>query len=217
MLMFLLLLGPICCSNLLKIIQPKETLTFCKHVTDDEQYSELFLSRISQSNNLFFRVVPPDGKRHHKKAIDVEDSYQATESIEEQVDVEGLELPLERNVTEKLDKGGVWTIQLHNRGNEMERFSISVHSVMKINKGNEDIIALRTLLNQLQNAVEILGNENHYAKNTQATNIKDAERLNWYLNLLAFLPFITFLIAQLEGYLARQLVRPKGKRFKGLF
>lgn len=217
MLMLFLLLKSIHCSSLFKIIQPKETLTFYKHATDEEQYSELFLSRITQSNNLFFRVIPPGGKGHHKRAIDAEDSYQITETVEEQSDVESLELPLERNVTEKLEKSGIWTIQLHNRGGEMERFSISVHSVMKINKGNEDVVALRTLLNQLQNAVEILGNENHYAKNTQATNIKDAERLNWYLNLLAFLPFVTFLIAQLEGYLARQLVRPKGKRFRGLF
>lgn len=209
-----LLFGLLRCSSLLKTIKPKQILTFHEDITEDKQYAELTLSRISQTPDLFYRIVPPKGAtKSRKKAYD--EDFEMTE--QDTGDSEGLEFPLERNINERLEKKGLWTVEVFNRGEATEKFSISIHSVMKMNKGNEDVMALRSLLNQVQNAVDALGNENHYAQNVQAANLKSAMNMNFYLNLMCLLPFLIFLIAQLESSLARQLVRPRGQKFKWLF
>lgn len=150
-------------------------------------------------------------------ASSMEDSYMRSELEEDSMKLDSLELPLERSVSERLNKPGIWTIHIYNHGATDERFSVSMYSIMKINKGNEDVVALRTLLNQLQSSVEVLRNENYYAQNVQTKNTDEARRLNRTLNLLVLIPIAQFGIAYFKYVLARQLVRPKGKRFKGLF
>lgn len=209
---FLSIIGIIGCTSLYKTINPKQVVTFYEEITEDKQYSELSITRISQTGSLFYRIVPVG-----KSARRIYDSELTDMDLTEQESNEGLEHPLERNVNERLETPGVWKIEVYNRGGEVERFAISMYPVMKIHKGNEDVQALRNILNQIQGVVDALGNENRYATTTQASNIKSAESLNFYLNLMCFLPFIVFLIAQLENSIARQMVRPKGKKFKWLF
>lgn len=216
---FFLLLKIVSLTNLQEIILPKKTLTFCKDVDDSMQYAELLISKASRTDGLFYRIISPDGSSHinHKRRpTDFNDSNEMTYS-EEYSDLEYNEKPLERDVRIKFESKGIWTVQVYNRSDELEKFSISIHSVLKSNKGNEDVIALRNALNQVQGAVETLGNENHFAQNIQQKNIEDASRLSRYLNWLIFSPIGTFLVVYAEGVFARQLVRPKGKRFKGLF
>lgn len=210
--MFALFFGIVYGVQLLKTLEPKKVLTFYENVGEDDQYCDLFLSHITKSSNVYYRIIPPTSSKKARH-----DEYDSAESETVVADPESFELPLERNVNEKLEIPGLWTIQLYSRGNDVEKFSISSHQIKKVNKGDENILALRTALSSLQNAVEKLGNENYYAKNIQNTNIKEAERIKKTLGWLLLFPFITFGIAYVKYVLARQLVRPKGKRFKGLF
>ncbi|KAM0680015.1 hypothetical protein GINT2_001701 [Glugoides intestinalis] len=209
--MFALFFGIVYAVQLLKTLEPKKILTFYESVEEDDQYCDLFLSHITKSSNVYYRIIPPASTK--KERLREDDNQSETEVA----DPEAFELPLERNVNEKLETPGLWTIQLYSRGNDVEKFSISSHQIKKVNKGDENILALRTALSSLQNAVEKLGNENYYAKHIQNTNIKEAERIKKTLGWLLLFPFITFGVAYAKYVLARQLVRPKGKRFKGLF
>jgi len=200
---FLLLLGMAATTSLYKNINPKQLLTFYEEISEDKQYSELTITRLTQADTLYYRIIP--------ERRDADD----TSLDSDEMDV--LEHPLERNVNERLERPGLWKIEVYNRGDEVEKFAISIYSVMKMQKGNEDVQALRNLLTQVQATVETLRNENQYANTTQAANTKSAEKLNFYLNLMCLLPFLVFLIAQVESSLARQIVRPKMKRFKWLF
>lgn len=207
--MFVLLLGLASCLKLMKLLQGKKLVTFYEEVKEEDQYSDLLLSKISQTTDLYYRIIPPEGKA---KEISGE-----SQTVEESVDVEAFELPLERNVNVKLEKPGLWTIQLYNRANDTEKYTISCHAVKKVVKGNEDITALRNVLNAMQNAVEALGNENYHSNHMQQHSIAEAELIKKRLKWLLALPFITVGISYGKGVLERQLVRPKGKRFKGLF
>lgn len=212
------LLGSISCSNLLKTLSPKQISTFYEVVTEEDQYINLTLSLLSQDQDVFYRIFPPSLTGSHPD--DFGESSKIGESEARStgdVDLNSFELPLARNLVERLESPGIYVIQLYNRGSNEIKFSISSLSIKKMVKANEDITELRNLLNSLQGAVETLGNENYYARNIQASNIKEAKRIRKTLNWLVLMPVFTFAIAYLKYIFARQLVRPKGKRFKGLF
>lgn len=213
------LLGFISCSNLLKALAPKQISTFYEVVTEDDQYVNLSLSLLSQHQDVFYRIFPPSLSSPHPRDFENSSKIDGSEVVNStrDVDLDSFELPLTRNLVEKLETPGIYVIQLYNRGSNEIKFSISSLSVKKITKANEDITELRNLLNSLQGAVETLGNENYYARNIQASNIKEAKRIRSTLNWLVLMPIFTFAISYLKYVLARQLVRPKGKRFKGLF
>lgn len=210
----LLFLGLALASSILKELQPKELVTFFEMINPaEDQYGNFSLGLVSQSSAVFYRIIPPSTNKKH--AIDKDNSD--TDLSESKPDLEEFEKPLERSFSTKLETPGLWTIQLYNRGDSVQRITISSHVVKKMNKGNEDVTELRNLLNSIQTAVEELANENYYANNIQKANIKDAERIKSTLNWLIFVPFMAFGISWFKYVCARQIVRPKGKRFKGLF
>lgn len=214
------LLDFISCSSLLKTLAPKQVATFYEIVTEDDQYVNLSLSLLSQDQDVFYRIFPPSLTKSSNKRMaedSSKDESEAAQSTGDNTDFDSFEQPLVRNLVEKLEAPGVYVIQLYNRGSNEIKFSISSLSVKKMAKANEDITELRNLLNSLQGAVEALGNENYYARNIQASNIREAKRIRSTLNWLVLMPIFTFAIAYFKYVLARQLVRPKGKRFKGLF
>lgn len=205
-----LFLGFIFATNILKELKPKELVTFYEEINPSEDaYSNLSLGLVSQSPDVFYRVIPPNNKRNREISEETD--------VESHVNLEEFEKPLERSFSSKLETPGIWTIQIYNRGDSLQRISVSAHTVKKINKGNEDITELRNLLNSIQTTVEELANENYYANNLQKGNILDAQRIKNTLNWLILVPFIAFGISWIKYAFARQLVRPKGKRFKGLF
>lgn len=216
----LFLLGLVGCSSILKTLAPRQVSTFYEVVTKDDQYINLSLSLLSQDQDVFYRIFPPDLARSSSKRLARDfsgDSLEMDQSTERSADLDSFELPLVRNLVEKLEVPGVYVIQLYNRGSNEIKFSISSLSIKKMTKANEDITELRNLLNSLQGVVDVLGNENYYARNIQDSNIREAKRIRSTLNWLILMPIFTFVIAYLKYVLARQLVRPKGKRFKGLF
>lgn len=207
-----LFLSFIAASNILKELQPKSLVTFYEEINSTEdQYANLSIGLFSQTPDVYYRILPPSANK--KNIIGGEDSN----ASEVEPNIEEFEKPLERSFTSKLEMHGIWTIQIYNRGDSLQRFSISSHIIKKVTKGNEDVAELRNLLNSIQTAVEGLSNENYYASSIQSTNIRDAKGIKNTLNWLIFVPFISFGISWFKYVCARQLVRPKGKRFKGLF
>lgn len=210
-----LFLGILLASQILKEIGPKDLLTFYEEINPQEdQFANLSIGLLSPASDVYYRIIPPTGK---KNVIGGSEDSEDSENSLEKPDLEAFEKPLERGFSTKIEAPGVWTIQFYNKGSNPIRFSISSQVTKKVNKGNEDAAELRNLLGSIQSAVEALANENYYANNIQKINIKDAMNIKSTLTWLIIIPFAGFAIAWFKYVCARQLVRPKGKRFKGLF
>lgn len=189
-------------------------LTFYEMVTPEDQHVNISLGIVSMGENVFYRIIRPKGSNGKSGKGSYKDSYSGAS---EESNLDSAELPMVRNVSEKFEDKGLYTIQVYNRGSEPVQFSILSNPAKKLPKTNENIIELRSILDSIQASVKELENENYYARNIQATNISEAKRIKKTLNWLVLCPIFTFGIAVGKYMLARQLVRPKGKRFKGLF
>lgn len=218
------------CYSLLKTIDPKEIITFVEEVTEEDKHVKLGLGILSNTADIFYRIIPPGehkepakkekkrekAKKNHSNSEDFS-SFDEDTTINSDFDIETFEKPLERNFFTTLEKKGLWHIQVYNKGSSLQKFSISSTATKVVNKGNEDVAELKNLLNSVQNEVENLLNENYYAKNALTQALLDSKNLRSTLNWLLIMPVLTFGIAYAKYYCSRQLVKPKGKRFKGLF
>lgn len=207
---FFFLLSFVFSNTIQKKIEPKQIITFYEQVTPLDQHVTFSLSNTSQDSSIFYRILNP--AKENSDSSYFHDSEVSQDSI-----MDASALPLIKSVNEKFEVAGVYTIQVYNRGDETIQFSIMSNTVKKLPKTNENIVELRSILDAIQAAVKDLESENFYARNVQNSNIAEAKRIKSTLNWLVLCPIFTFAIAGGKYVLARQLVRPKGKRFKGLF
>lgn len=201
----------ISCHQITKILESGKSVIFFEQLGTDDLYINFSAGLISLGEDVFIKILTPEGNKNKK----IVNSESISFTLEESDDVE--ENVLTRNYTKKFENQGLYVIQIYNRGKEDIKFSISSQPVKKLYKSNEDVTALRNILSSLQTSVGILGNENFYAKDIQAANMKELKRLNKILNYLFLYPISIVAFGLIKDYLARRLVRPTSKRFNGLF
>lgn len=191
-----------CGTVLNKPISPGETITFREIMGADDQQLVLSLANLSKSPRMRFRIIAPQGAEHSSSEDESEDTFG---------DV------LSSNMSRHYDTPGLYTIQISNPGRSSAEFQISSYVYKKVNDTNKDVVELRNLLYALQTTMDTLGNENYYLRSHQAQSISEARFVLRTMNWLILFPILTVLIGYLKYVFARQLVKPKGKRFRGLF
>lgn len=206
------------CSQLTKILGPGQTIYFNELVSADDMYINFSAGLISVGDNVFYKIHSPDSQEKKRKnyfnMTDSENSMAQDDSFSKDDDLDNI---LPRNLIKQFSTPGMYIIQIHNRGDEEVKFSINSYVVKKVSKGNDDVTALRNVLTLLQTAIGVLGNENYYAKDIQSNNIREVKRINKLINFLSIYPMVIVAFGFAKDYFARQLVRPVGKRFHGLF
>lgn len=193
------------CGNtvLNKPIDGGETITFTEHMGVDDQQLVISLTNLSKSPRMRFRIVTPSGAdRSSSERDDSEDVFG---------DV------LASSINRHYDTPGLYTIEVSNPGRTSAEFQISSYVYKKVNDTNKDVVELRNLLYSLQTTMDTLGNENYYLRTHQAQSMAEARFVLRTMNWLILFPILTILIGYLRYVFARQLVKPKGKRFRGLF
>lgn len=222
MFFFLFFLVNSFCSHITRSLSPGEKVTYFEIITEEDQFANLSIGLVSKGEDVFYRIVPPgkDSKKrgfNKKMSLYDSDSMHDESTKEDSTDLSNYEYPLEKSVLTKLDIQGSYLIQIYNKGDEEVKYTISSNLIKKMAKPNEDVISLRDTLATLQSSIINLGTENQYSKSIQEKNIQDLARISRQLGLLILYPVGIVLGGFLSNYLARQLVRPVGKRFRGLF
>lgn len=210
MLFFLNIL--LCAATVSKPLAPGQRITFREVVTPEDQQMALILSNLSKDPHLRYRITTPVSKDDTKKDSEASEEESSTNNS---FDSFGNALPTAFN--KYYTTPGTYQIVLHNSGRKEIEFQITLYVYKKINDTNKDVTELRNLLNNLQTAMDTLGSENYYLRNRQAKNIKEVKFISKSMNWLVFFPLMTLLIGYLKYLFCRQMVKPKGKRFKGLF
>lgn len=198
------------CLSYVKKIEPGVVMSMYEHVTLDHQHIDFAISPIAQNDNFFYRIVKPYSKKN-----ETDKEYGYSSSGEEEDNVE--EMPLVRKISERFEKPGIYLIQIYNKGSEAVDYTIYTNQVKKIPKSNESVVELRNLIDSIHSAVKDLDNDNLFARKTNDTNMREANTFKRNLRILVIVPILTAVIAYVKYVFARNLVRPKGKRFKGLF
>lgn len=217
--MFLLLFANlIACGVILnKPIAPHSYIEFVEKLGADDQKLVLVISNLSKAPGLRMKITAPKAEPAKKKMKKMK-SMSFSESSEPNTDSEDL---FGETVADSVNKSftvpGKYQISIHNSEKTEIEFSIASYVHKKINETNKDVLELRNTLYSLQTAMESLGNENYFLRNYHAKNIAEANFIESVLKWLFLFPLITILIGYLRQVFAEQLVKPKGKRFKGLF
>lgn len=202
----LLFLGMALGSVLNKPLAPGYEAVFVEEIKPEDQQMVLSLTNLNKDRHLRFKVVAPSG---------------ATESNDESEIPEGsldaLGEALNSSFTKYYTAPGRYQIILHNSGDEDIEYQISSYVYKKVNDSNKDVLELRNLLNSLESAMDTLGNENYYLRRRQNRSIAEARFIRKAMSWLILFPLCTMLVGYAKYVCAKQMVKPKGKRFKGLF
>lgn len=212
--MFLFLSLALNVAAINKTIEPKSTIKFVENLTEDDQQVIFTLSNLSKDYNLRYKITPPANAKTVRSS-ESSSTFASTEDEDEDEDTFGDSL--KGTINKSYSAAGTYQIQIHNAGKSPIEFSISSNVHKKVSTGDKDVMELRNLLNSLQTAIEDLGNENYFLKNHQVKSISEAKFITRSMNWLLLFPILTVVIGYFKYVLARQLVKPKGKRFKGLF
>lgn len=208
-----LLVGTAACSVMLnKIIHPGERISFTHEVLEADQQWSIGLTNLTKDRNLVYKIVTPDGLHSSRRNSESSEMYNSGSDASTSDDGERL-----TSVRKVFYKPGTYSIEVHNTGRDTSEFQISSYTYKKVNETNKDVLELRNLLYALQNTMDTLGNENYYLQTHQKKNLEDARALRRSMNWLILFPVLTVLVGYLKYFLSRQMVKPKGKRFKGLF
>lgn len=204
--MFLLFLGTILGSMLNKLLIPRHEDIFIEEVTPEDQQMVLSLTNLTKDPHLRFKITTPSGPA---------DSNEDSEILEGSLDSFGESL--KSNFTKYYTATGKYQIILHNSGDTGIEYQVSSYVYKKVNDSNKDVQELRNLLNSLQSTMDTLGNENYYLRMRQNRSIEEAKFIRRAMSWLILFPLCTMLVGYAKYVFAKQMVKPKGKRFKGLF
>lgn len=204
---FFLLLSLVCGNSVLnKEIHPQELLTFEETIGPDDQELVIYVHNLGKAEGLRYRLTLPQLGGNESTSS----SY--LESSEDTVGT-----PLADVFNNKYTESGYYKIEIMNVSSSTLEVAVGLNKFTKINESNKDLLELRSILTSLQDVMTILSDENYYLKTALLKNLSVAKFNSWMLNLLFVSALLTFAIAYLKFVLARQLVRPKSKRFGSLF
>ncbi|KAI5169316.1 hypothetical protein PAEPH01_0608 [Pancytospora epiphaga] len=192
-----------------RLIYPREILTFTEVMTEGDQQITISLSNLKKDGALRYRILEPTGEKHRNSAE--EESYTSSNESEDQF---GTFLT---SSSKTFTKVGTYKIQILNKSRHPSEFQISSYIYKKINETNKDVVELRNLLYSLQTAMDTLGNENYYLRTHLTNNLNEAKFIRKSMKWLIAFPIATMLIGYGKYLLSKQLVKPKGKRFRGMF
>ncbi|KAI5151569.1 hypothetical protein ENBRE01_2460 [Enteropsectra breve] len=201
-------------STVFKLMGPHKKIVFEETIGNDDQQWIIEVSNLKKDTALRYKLTTPKEEAHKKQESDEEESSEPYYDSEANT---SLGVQLKESLNKKFITKGMYRLELFNTSSRDLELSIHSDLMKNIADVNKDIRELRNVTAQAQQSMNRLANENYYLRSNQAQHIRVAESLNFLLNWLLCAPVLVVLISYGKYLLARQIVKPKGKRWKGLF
>jgi len=203
---FFLLPAAIQAVALNKIIPPNGQMKFGFDVSPTDQEVSLFISNLTgKTAGLRCKIDSLD----NRTSLDSDDdNYDSDDEIG---------IPIAESLKRKFEKEGAYEVTLYNSGRTDVEFRIVNMTYKKVVEMDKDLEALKHAVSLLQESIEALKTQHYYLNQETHRLYKERDSLIGSMNWLIIFPIATVLVGYLKYLISKQLVKPKGKRFKGLF
>lgn len=201
-----------------KILAPKGEIKFYEDLTADDHSMTLVISTAEKSSGLRYSIKLPTGAIDNSNDEDEsDDDYEDESDVKDKpLELVGKELPpyFYKEYSKHIGK---YVIVIVNPTDKVQKFEIVSRVFKKTNETDQDLVSLRNAISSIKDVGDKIERQNNLLRQCQYKNMKAARSIKSTLRWLLILPILNVVVGYAKYVFTKQIVKPKGKRFKGLF